>query len=149
MSLKSVGGMIYWHEKIEELWEKPVPVPLVSTRNPTRIDPGGYSGLRGERPVTNHLNHGTAVTRYNSVSNIVDYGLNSPGSVSGIIFPPRHTYIPTLNMSVLHPMSNASSLLRIKWPRREADQSLCSLFARYRNSAALTVVPWTHSWRTA
>jgi hypothetical protein len=32
----------------------------LSTTNPTWNDPGSNSGLRGERQVTNRLNHGTA-----------------------------------------------------------------------------------------
>jgi hypothetical protein len=32
----------------------------LSTINPTWTDPCGNTGLRGERPVTNHLSHGTA-----------------------------------------------------------------------------------------
>jgi hypothetical protein len=39
----------------EELGEKPVPVPLF----PLQI-PGANPGLRGERPSTNDLSHGTA-----------------------------------------------------------------------------------------
>jgi hypothetical protein len=32
----------------------------MSTTNPTWIDPGANPGLRGERPATNRLSHGTA-----------------------------------------------------------------------------------------
>jgi hypothetical protein len=32
----------------------------LSTTNPARNDPGSNPGLRGERPSTNHLSHGTA-----------------------------------------------------------------------------------------
>jgi hypothetical protein len=33
----------------------------LSTTNPTWIDPGANPGLRGERPATNDLSHGTAL----------------------------------------------------------------------------------------
>jgi hypothetical protein len=32
-----------------------------STTNPTWTDPGSNPGLRGERPATNRLSHGTAI----------------------------------------------------------------------------------------
>jgi hypothetical protein len=46
-----------WQGKAEVLGKKPVRV-ILSTTNPTWIDPG----LRGERPATNCLSHGTAST---------------------------------------------------------------------------------------
>jgi hypothetical protein len=36
------------------------PSATLSTTNPTWIDPGANPGLRGERPATNDLSHGTA-----------------------------------------------------------------------------------------
>jgi hypothetical protein len=48
------GGMIFAGET-EELGEN-LPSATLSTTNPTWIDPG----LRGERPATNRLSHGTA-----------------------------------------------------------------------------------------
>jgi hypothetical protein len=33
----------------------------LSTTNPTWADPGSNPGLRGERPATNRLSHGTAI----------------------------------------------------------------------------------------
>jgi hypothetical protein len=54
MSLESDGGMIYWQGKNEELWEKPLPVPLYPpqiphglTRERTRA-----SMVRGRRLTT-------------------------------------------------------------------------------------------------
>jgi hypothetical protein len=38
------------------------PSTTLSTTNPTWIDPDTNPGLRGERPATNHLSHGTAVS---------------------------------------------------------------------------------------
>jgi hypothetical protein len=38
-----------------------LPSATFSTTNPTWIDPGANPGLRGERPVTNRLSHGTAL----------------------------------------------------------------------------------------
>ena len=35
---------------------------ILSTTNPTRTDPGSNPGLRGKRPATNRLSHGTALT---------------------------------------------------------------------------------------
>jgi hypothetical protein len=43
----------------EVLGEK-LPSATLSTTNPTWIDPGSNPGLRGERPATNRLSHGTA-----------------------------------------------------------------------------------------
>jgi hypothetical protein len=37
-------------------------VAILSTTNPTWIDPGANPGLRGERPATNDLSHGTALS---------------------------------------------------------------------------------------
>jgi hypothetical protein len=39
------------------------PSTTLFTTNPTWIDPGGNLGLRGERPVTSHLSHDTALHR--------------------------------------------------------------------------------------
>jgi hypothetical protein len=44
-----------------QLGEKPVPVPLCPPQTPHGLDLGSNPGLRGERPATNHLSHGTAV----------------------------------------------------------------------------------------
>jgi hypothetical protein len=44
----------------EVLGEKPVPVPLGPPQIPHGLTPGSNLGLRGERPVTNRLSHGTA-----------------------------------------------------------------------------------------
>jgi hypothetical protein len=41
-------------------WGKPSPSATLSTTNPTWTDPGSSPGLRGERPATNRLSHGTA-----------------------------------------------------------------------------------------
>jgi hypothetical protein len=55
---------LYWQGKTEELGEKPSPRATLSTRNPTWIDSGANPGLRGERPATNRLNHGTPTRLY-------------------------------------------------------------------------------------
>jgi hypothetical protein len=39
---------------------EPCPSATLSTPNPTWTDPGSNPGLRGGRPATNRLNHGTA-----------------------------------------------------------------------------------------
>jgi hypothetical protein len=44
----------------ELLGETPVPVPLLSTTNPTLTGLELNPVLRGEMPVTNRLSHGTA-----------------------------------------------------------------------------------------
>jgi hypothetical protein len=41
---------------------KTCPSATLSTINPTWTDLGSKPGLRGERPATNHLSHGTAIT---------------------------------------------------------------------------------------
>jgi hypothetical protein len=42
---------------------KTCPSATLSTINPIWIDPSANPGLRGERPVTNGLSHGTALAR--------------------------------------------------------------------------------------
>jgi hypothetical protein len=42
---------------------KTCPSATLSTINPTWTDPVSNSGLRGERPATNRLSHGTAQVR--------------------------------------------------------------------------------------
>jgi hypothetical protein len=59
MSLESGGGMILTGENRRTL-RKTYPIATLSTTNPTWIDPVANPGLRGERPETNHLRHGTA-----------------------------------------------------------------------------------------
>jgi hypothetical protein len=46
---------------------KSCPSATLSSTNPTWIDPGANAGLRGERPATNDLSHGTALTVLNRV----------------------------------------------------------------------------------
>jgi hypothetical protein len=43
-----------------QLGEKPLPVPLCSPQISHGLDMGSNPGLRGERPATNRLSHGTA-----------------------------------------------------------------------------------------
>jgi hypothetical protein len=40
------------------------PIATLSTTNPTWTDPGSNPGLRGKRPATNRLSHGTASPQY-------------------------------------------------------------------------------------
>jgi hypothetical protein len=46
--------------KSKELGDKPVPVQLCPPHVP-ESDPGANPGLRNNKPVTNHLSHGTAL----------------------------------------------------------------------------------------
>jgi hypothetical protein len=48
-----------WQGKTEVLGGKTCPSATLSTTNPTWTDPGSKPGLRGERPATNRLSHGT------------------------------------------------------------------------------------------
>jgi hypothetical protein len=59
MSLDSDGGMILTGEN-PRTRRKNCPSATLSATNPTWIDPGANPGLRGERPATNDLSHGTA-----------------------------------------------------------------------------------------
>jgi hypothetical protein len=59
MSLESDGGMILTGEN-RITRRKTCPSATLSTTNPTFIEPGANPGLRGERPATNDLSHGTA-----------------------------------------------------------------------------------------
>jgi hypothetical protein len=49
---------LYCQENPEELGKGPVPVPL-SPPQITHHDPGANPGLRGKRPATNRLSHGS------------------------------------------------------------------------------------------
>jgi hypothetical protein len=55
------------------------PSGTLSTTNPTSIDPGANPGLRGERPATNDLNRGTALSIY-----LVRYPVKPPGILSDL-----------------------------------------------------------------
>jgi hypothetical protein len=58
-----------------QLGEKPVPVPLCPPQISHGLDLGSNTGLRGERPATNRLSHGTALLwRYDALY----YGTNLP-----------------------------------------------------------------------
>jgi hypothetical protein len=59
--LERDGGMIHWHGKTEELGEKPVPVPLCPPQILNGLTWRANPDLRGERPTTNDLSHGTTV----------------------------------------------------------------------------------------
>jgi hypothetical protein len=54
------GGMILTGEN-RRTRRKTCPSATLSSTNPTWIDPGANPGLRGERPATNDLSHGTAL----------------------------------------------------------------------------------------
>ena len=47
-----------------QLGEKPVPVPLCPPKISHGLDPESNPGLRGERPATYRLSHGTAIALY-------------------------------------------------------------------------------------
>jgi hypothetical protein len=49
-----------WEGKTEVLGGKTCPSATLSAINPTWTDQGSNPGLRGERPATNRLSHGTA-----------------------------------------------------------------------------------------
>jgi hypothetical protein len=55
----STGGMKLTGEN-RSTWGNTCPSNILSTTNPTWTDPGSIPGLRGERPATNRLSHGTA-----------------------------------------------------------------------------------------
>jgi hypothetical protein len=59
MSMESHGGIILTGEN-RRTRRKTCPTDTLSTTNPTWTDPGANCGLRGGRPATNHLSHGTA-----------------------------------------------------------------------------------------
>jgi hypothetical protein len=50
--------------------EKKCPSATLSTTNPTWTDPGSNPGLRGERPETSRLSHGTAAIRLVSITGL-------------------------------------------------------------------------------
>jgi hypothetical protein len=50
--------------------KKTCPSAILSTTNPIWTDQGSKPGLRGERPATNRLSHGTAYLVYQYVLNL-------------------------------------------------------------------------------
>jgi hypothetical protein len=59
-SLESDSGMLFTGENRRTL-RKTCPSATLSTTNPTWIDLGANPGLRGDRPATNDLSHGTDI----------------------------------------------------------------------------------------
>jgi hypothetical protein len=59
----SNGAPVEWNcqGRTEVLGGKPVPVPLCPPQIPHGLTPGSNPGLRGDRPATNRLSHGTAL----------------------------------------------------------------------------------------
>jgi hypothetical protein len=53
-----------------------LPSAILSTTNPTWIDPGAKPGLRGERPATNRLRHDTATLFLCTLNYIKQYFYN-------------------------------------------------------------------------
>jgi hypothetical protein len=56
--MENDGGMIPTGEN-RRTWRRTCPRATLSTTNPMWIDQGANPGLRGERPATNSLSHGT------------------------------------------------------------------------------------------
>jgi hypothetical protein len=55
------GAKVEWYFVGEtEVLGENLPSATLSTTNPTWIDPGANPVLRGEKPATNRLSHGTA-----------------------------------------------------------------------------------------
>jgi hypothetical protein len=57
-----------WQGKTDVTRGKTCPNATLSTTNPTWNDPGSNPGLRGERPATKRLSHGTAMAPVRSMS---------------------------------------------------------------------------------
>jgi hypothetical protein len=57
----------WWNEDWQgksKISEKTCPSAILSTTNPTRLDPGLNPGRRGGKPATNRLNYGAFNNRY-------------------------------------------------------------------------------------
>jgi hypothetical protein len=93
-----------WQEKTEVLGGKTCPSATLSATNTTWTDPGSNPGLRGGRPATNRLNHGTA--------NVCQLG----GRESVCV--PRSSYILTL------------ALVTFKWLKSDHHKSHLRVFTR-------------------
>jgi hypothetical protein len=91
-----------------QLGEKPVPVPLYPPQISHGLDLGPNPGLRGERPATNRLSHGTARSkhpmrnlccstdvRYFSVYDFYERG------APGLLFA-QDAVLASVGLSVLH-----------------------------------------------
>jgi hypothetical protein len=70
--------------------EKSCPSATLSTINPTWNDPGSNPFLRGERPVTNRLSHGTAVCKTYYL--LYRRNLGGGANASEIFFLPRDSF---------------------------------------------------------
>jgi hypothetical protein len=68
-----------------------LPSATLSTTNPTWIDPGVNLGLRGERPATNRLSHGTAQTEL----------LKGANSTPKALFGMKHGHINAADKIIL------------------------------------------------
>jgi hypothetical protein len=85
MSSESDGGMTLTGENRRPR-RKTCPSATLSTTNPTWIDSGANPGLRGERPATNRLSHGTAFTALPSfVSLCLSSDLYCPLGIIGAV----------------------------------------------------------------
>jgi hypothetical protein len=67
-----------------------LPSATLSITNPTWIDPGANPGLRGERPATNRLSHGTAA----KILFIINYNLVIMSSNKNNIYVCLHPWYP-------------------------------------------------------
>jgi hypothetical protein len=88
MSLESDGGMILTG-KNRRTRRKTCPSATLSATNPTWIDPGANPGLRGERPATNDLSHGTVHSSYLLQMSLL-VGLPASSGRQVKRFPSRH-----------------------------------------------------------
>ena len=93
------------------------PSATLSTKNPTWTDPGPRPGLRGERPATNRLTHGTTSCKVLTASlgttcRVVQRRLSLTRDVADHKSPCLSTTTLTLNHTVLNSIRNTDTCPR-------------------------------------
>jgi hypothetical protein len=83
--------------------EKNLPSAILSTTNPTWIDPGANPGLRGERLATNLLSHGTVAIEITSLYlGLMETFLYKKSAILNILVSRESFYMLFLSISLKH-----------------------------------------------
>jgi ribosomal protein S15P/S13E len=99
---------------------KTCPRATLSTTNPTWIDPDANPGLRGERPATNDLSHGTAKIKVTVFWDAAPCCLAETGQrLRGAYRLDRQGYSPDRLFNIALPMTEFSFRGKTVWCRLE------------------------------
>jgi hypothetical protein len=72
---------------------KTCPSATLSTTKPTWTDPGPNPGLRGDRPTTNRLSHGTVLCRCNAHLLTIHHSVLRRGVIFGDFYQEKKSLI--------------------------------------------------------